>query len=160
MSDPTPEKGGVVCAIDVNDYDQNTIDLAATYASHFGVDVDLLHVTLIPDPGTAAWPAYVGSPDLLIRDSRKLQQVDTQVPDVELRCHQMSGLPAQEILEFIDRNPPRLLVMGTHGRQGIARIFGSVATKVMRHATCPVLMLKQLSERSIPTKHPAAGVDG
>ncbi len=159
MTDPTPEQGGVICAIDVNDYDQNTIDLAATYARHFGLDVDLLHVTLIPDPGTAAWPAYVGSPNLLIRDSRKLQQVATQVPNVELRCHQLSGLPAQEILEFVQRNPPRLLVLGTHGRSGMARIFGSVAAKVMRHASCPVMVLRKLSDHTIPVKNPAQGAD-
>ena len=146
----TGKSGGVICAIDVNDYDQSVIDLAATYAKHFGVAVDLLHVTVIPDPGTAAWPAYVGSPNLLIRDSRKLQQVTSGVPGVELNCHQLTGLPAQEILDFVKRNKPRLLVLGTHGRKGLARILGSVAAKVIRHADCPVLVLRQLTGKEAP----------
>jgi hypothetical protein len=36
-----------------------------------------------------------------------------------------------------------LIVMGTHGRSGLARLFmGSVAEKVLREASCPVLTVK------------------
>ena len=36
-----------------------------------------------------------------------------------------------------------LIVMGTHGRTGLAHMFlGSVAEKVIRHATCPVLVTR------------------
>ena len=159
MNETRKTKNNVICAIDVNDYDQNVIDLAATYARHFGVEVDLLHVTLIPDPGTAAWPAYVGSPNLLIRDSRKLAEVATKVPDVEVHCHQLSGLPAQEILEFAERNQPKLLVLGTHGRKGLARIFGSVAARVVRNAQCPVMVLRQLTEKETEIDNPLAEIE-
>jgi len=153
------KKNGVICAIDVNDFDQNVIELAATYARHFGVDVDLLHVTLIPDPSTAAWPAYVGSPNLLIRENQMLQKITTSVPEVEIHVHQLSGMPSQEILEFVERNEPRLLVLGTHGRTGLARVFGSVAAGVMRHAKCPVMVLRQLTDQENPVKEDLAEID-
>jgi nucleotide-binding universal stress UspA family protein len=36
-----------------------------------------------------------------------------------------------------------LIVLGTHGRTGLARLMmGSVAEKVMRGATCPVVTVK------------------
>jgi universal stress protein A len=149
MTEEIP-KNGIVCAIDVNEYDQSVVDLAATYAAHFGVDLDLLHVTMIPDPATAAWPAWVGSPNLLIRDHERLQLVRTGVAGVHIRRHQLSGLPAQEILEFADARQPRLLVLGTHGRHGLARLLGSVANTVLRHANCPVMILRQLSKKKTP----------
>ena len=36
-----------------------------------------------------------------------------------------------------------LIVMGTHGRSGVSRLFlGSVAEHVVRHATCPVVTVR------------------
>lgn len=137
------KKNGVICAIDVNDFDQDVIDLAAEFAGQFGVVLDLLHVTLFPDPANAAWPAYLGSPNEIIRDNRRLREIGTVVEGVEVRHHHLSGLPVEKILEFAERNEPRLLVLGTHGRQGIQRIFGSVASKVLRMADCPVMVLRQ-----------------
>ena len=59
-------ENGVICAIDVNNYDQDVVDLAASFAKQFEVDLDLLHITLFPDPSNAAWPGYLGSPNTMI----------------------------------------------------------------------------------------------
>jgi len=137
------KENGVICAIDVNDYDQDVIDLAAEFAKQFDVDLDLLHVSLFPDPNNAAWPAYLGSPNAIIEDNRRLRKVKCNVEGVEVHPHHLSGIPTEKLLEFVNRNKPRLLVMGTHGRSGLKRIFGSVASKVLRHANCPVMVLRQ-----------------
>ena len=71
------EPGGVICAVDVSDFDQAVIDLAAMFAKQANLDLDLLHVTLFPDPVNAAWPAYVGSPDQMIQDQFQLQDQST-----------------------------------------------------------------------------------
>ena len=148
------QKQNVICAIDVNDFDQDVIDLAAKFADHFGVGLDILHVSLFPDPTVAAWPGYLGSPNVVIQDNRRLRKVTTQVAGVELYRHHLSGMPATKILEFVQRNEPQLLVLGTHGRRGLGRILGSVASKVMREATCPVMILRQRrkSDREIESQ--------
>jgi nucleotide-binding universal stress UspA family protein len=47
---------------------------------------------------------------------------------------------ADIILDYAQNNDVDLIVLSTHGRSGIARwSFGSVADKVVRHATVPVL---------------------
>ncbi|HUV12095.1 MAG TPA: universal stress protein [Acidobacteriota bacterium] len=47
---------------------------------------------------------------------------------------------ASGILEFADDHEIDMVVMGTHGRSALAQFFlGSVAEKVVRHASCPVL---------------------
>ena len=53
------------------------------------------------------------------------------------------GLPAPEIVEAALREQADLIVMGTHGRRGAARlILGSVATSVIALAPCPVLTIR------------------
>ena len=53
------------------------------------------------------------------------------------------GEAATEILATIEELRPRLVVMGTHGRSGLARLaFGSVAERVVRQSEAPVLTVR------------------
>jgi nucleotide-binding universal stress UspA family protein len=53
------------------------------------------------------------------------------------------GDPAAEIVRIAAEIEADLVVMGTHGRTGLARMFmGSVAEAVLRTSTCPVLTLR------------------
>jgi len=53
----------------------------------------------------------------------------------------MTGSPADVIVEMSERYD--ILVMGTHGRSGLALLrLGSVAEKVIRHSRCPVMVVK------------------
>jgi nucleotide-binding universal stress UspA family protein len=50
------------------------------------------------------------------------------------------GWAADAIMGYADQNGVDLIIMSTHGRAGIGRWFmGSVADRVVRHATVPVL---------------------
>ena len=136
-------ENGVVCAIDVNDYDQDVVDSAAFFAQQFGTALELVHVTLFPDPMNAAWPAYLGSPDTLIQNHDRLQNVKTNVAGVQICLHHLSGNPSKQILELVDRIKPQLLVLGTHGRTGLTRVIGSVSSNILRHSSVPVMVLRQ-----------------
>ena len=60
---------------------------------------------------------------------------------VELRV--LVGHPFERILETAIREQVALIVLGTHGRTGLAHaIMGSVAERVVRLAPCPVLTVK------------------
>jgi nucleotide-binding universal stress UspA family protein len=60
---------------------------------------------------------------------------------VELRV--LVGHPFERILETAVREQVALIVLGTHGRTGLAHaIMGSVAERVVRLASCPVLTVK------------------
>jgi nucleotide-binding universal stress UspA family protein len=53
------------------------------------------------------------------------------------------GAPADEIVDYASERDIDLIVMGTHGRQGVARMLvGSVAEKVVRRAPCSVLSVR------------------
>lgn len=53
------------------------------------------------------------------------------------------GIAVDEILTFADAQKVDLIVLGTHGRSGLARLFlGSVAEGVLRRAKVPVLVVR------------------
>jgi nucleotide-binding universal stress UspA family protein len=54
------------------------------------------------------------------------------------------GVPHEEIVRCAREQAADLIVMGTHGRRGVAHLLlGSVAEKVVRTAPCPVLTIRQ-----------------
>ena len=53
--------------------------------------------------------------------------------------------PYKGIVNFLNSNSMDLIVMGTHGRSGIKKaLLGSVASGVVEHANCPVLIIKKM----------------
>ncbi|WP_226042132.1 universal stress protein [Natrinema sp. DC36] len=66
---------------------------------------------------------------------------DERGTDVETRTR--LGTPAQEIREYAERDPVDHVVIGSHGRSGVARILlGSVAEVVVRHSPVPVTVVR------------------
>jgi nucleotide-binding universal stress UspA family protein len=59
------------------------------------------------------------------------------------------GMPADEIVESAKAERAQLIAMTTHGRSGLRRaVFGSVAERVLRGASVPVLMIRMPAPRS------------
>jgi nucleotide-binding universal stress UspA family protein len=54
----------------------------------------------------------------------------------------VTGSPAAALCEYVDSHPVDLVVMTTHGRGGLSRLWlGSVADRMLRRVTTPVLLL-------------------
>lgn len=59
---------------------------------------------------------------------------------IPARSVMVRGEPANEILNYAQKNKVDLIVMSTHGQSGVGRWwFGNVADRVVRHSTVPVL---------------------
>jgi nucleotide-binding universal stress UspA family protein len=62
-----------------------------------------------------------------------------------------SGVAVDEILTVAAEEGCDLIVIGTHGRGGLSRFFlGSVADRVVRLATCPVMTVRLTPGESRP----------
>jgi len=60
-----------------------------------------------------------------------------------------TGSPAQEIIAIAKKLPADMIVVSTHGRTGLKHaLLGSVTERVVRHAPCPVLVVRE-QERDI-----------
>jgi nucleotide-binding universal stress UspA family protein len=61
-----------------------------------------------------------------------------------LRLARITDLsPAAAITAYAEEHHVDLVLMGTHGRRGVAHLFlGSVAERVVREAPCPVLVVR------------------
>lgn len=62
---------------------------------------------------------------------------------VRARALLLKGAPHEAIVRAARGHRADMIVMGTHGRTGVARFFvGSVAARVVAAATCPVLTVR------------------
>lgn len=62
---------------------------------------------------------------------------------IDVRTAILQGDPASEIVDYAAANHEDIIVMSTHGRSGIQRwVYGSVADRVLRSATSPVLLVR------------------
>lgn len=155
----------------------STSDLAVKYAveiaARHGASLLLLHV--LEDPShTAVYPdAYFAELPTLRKDmrdeaERRLRELAAwcRTLDVDAAIDVVDGRPPQAIAREAAHRGTDLIVMGTHGRSGIAHlVLGSVAERVVRSAPCPVLTVRDTarvadaiaaeSETRLPAPFPA-----
>jgi nucleotide-binding universal stress UspA family protein len=86
--------------------------------------------------------------------------VESEQPNAfTLFVHARIGAPSDEILALAAEAKADVIVVGTHGRTGVQRLLlGSVAEKVLRHAPCPVMVVRPKryeEEAEAPSLEPA-----
>ena len=136
-------------------------DAALTYArllaGKFGASLHLLHVFESP------FVAGGVGPEVFVDDSPAVQAELLEEAKNRLRhrvtpadqeqygatTEIISGHSARAILDYATDRKMDLIVMGTHGRSGMAHLLmGSVAEKVVRGAPCPVLTVRRAPVRA------------
>jgi nucleotide-binding universal stress UspA family protein len=82
------------------------------------------------------------------RDGKRvMDKIAAEFPLLPAKEFIRVGKPTHEILHVAKEWAADVIVMGTHGRGGTTRVLlGSVAEEVMRHADCPVLVVRGKAE--------------
>jgi universal stress protein A len=165
---PLLDFGRILCPVDLSSSSLEALKLAVKMTQASGATLYLLHVIdnpfdeLYMSSITQADPALLGlykSEPLkrarIVRATEDhsevlLKQFSNEsvgaLPKVRYRIE--SGNPFEAILDTAETTRADLIVLATHGRTGIKRlIIGSVAEKVVRHAPCPVLIVKPWAAR-------------
>ncbi|HKE82716.1 MAG TPA: universal stress protein [Vicinamibacterales bacterium] len=138
----------ILVATDFSAPSAAALALANTLAERFGASLHLLHV--LEDPyvtGAFAADIYAPPPPGLREAWMKSAQasIDALLTPQEKTAFNATtnvvfGPTAATIVERAAALGADLIVMGTHGRGGVAHLLmGSVAERVVRTATCPVL---------------------
>ena len=123
--------------------------IARNEAKAHGSKLLLLHVIQLPSQfhADAAIVPDGGAP-ISLREYA-VKQAEAHLEDLSARLAKDGvaaqtflriGSPVDEILTFVTENGVDLIIMGTHGRSGVAKMLaGSVAERIVRSSDIPVL---------------------
>jgi len=145
----------LICPIDFSDASRGALSHAAAIADHFGADITVLTVV---DPFVAAISAAEPTTTTVERETEQALKrfcEDTlahMAPGPRgLRLRYAIGTPALEILREAHESNADLIVMSSHGRQGIRKmVFGSTTERVLRETHVPVLITPASRTTALP----------
>ncbi len=136
------------------DFSENAnyaIEYATSLARQFSASIICLHVIepVLPSVGYTGLTEPLPMPDL----SEQLENSAAEELPKFVGCKAFSNLVVEEVIAHGDASTEivrvakdrgvDLIVIASHGRTGLGRIlFGSTAESVVRHASCPVLVVK------------------
>lgn len=136
----------ILVPIDFSPHSDAAIDAALSLAKHYDASLTLVHVF---EPIALAMPEGSGfyASAQLADAAREIDKTLNQKRDAvsakagkAVEALQRSGSPPREIVDFAKSHSFDLIVVGTHGRTGVAHmLIGSVAERVVRSAPCAVL---------------------
>jgi len=109
-------------------------------ARRYGGTIHALYV--IDDDVRSLVEGVTGRDRLREQGQRAVERVETMATahGVEAVTELREGDPAETILTYADDIDADAIVAGTHGRSGLERrVIGSVAERLVRHATCPIM---------------------
>ncbi len=137
----------ILCAVDFSRGSHVAMLAAAELAAKVGAKLTVAHAYQLPSAAT------YGLPD----DPRALQVIADNVESAlatwkaevqrvgvkEVEVTALLGAAWDSIVSAASHRGCDLIVVGTHGRTGLAHVLlGSVAEKIVRHAKCPVLVVR------------------
>jgi type II secretory ATPase GspE/PulE/Tfp pilus assembly ATPase PilB-like protein/nucleotide-binding universal stress UspA family protein len=131
----------ILVPCDFSRFSDAAIQRACDLAMTLDAGLHLLHVV--------AEPGFLGTAEPQedrLRHARERLEQQLQPHVVVQLCVEravVAGAPHREICRYAKEHDIDLIVMGTHGRTGLAHVaIGSVAEKVLRGAPCPVLIVR------------------
>lgn len=170
---PQIEKGSnkVLIPVDFSSYSLKACEFGFNFAHNIGAEVVLLHVYFTPIYATSLPYGDVFNYQLndeenvknilhkvhadlnSLSDKVKEKVVSGEFPNVKYTCVLREGIPEEEVLRYAKEYCPRIIVMGTRGKnQKDIDLIGSVTAEVIERSRVPVLAIpektpfKQFSE--------------
>jgi nucleotide-binding universal stress UspA family protein len=150
----------IVVPIDFSETSVQALPYAVAFAEKFGAEIILLHVVELFEPlqdheeglgEMAEWDRE----DLVESCLTRLRQ--EVLAGRHVRTGVRHGVPFQEITRAATSLAADLIIMTTQGHTGLKHVFlGSTAERVVRHADCPVLVVRdeaRIAGGKRPSKH-------
>ncbi|MGH7660606.1 MAG: universal stress protein [Vulcanimicrobiaceae bacterium] len=138
----------ILAAVDESPQAAAALDLAIELARAVGASLTVVHAM---DPSLIATAGADGAGNVLEIEMDELQTAGKELLEtaaarvraagVDVTTILRDGLPAATILDTARHSDCDVIVLGTHGRHGVARVFlGSCAESVLRDSPVPVLI--------------------
>jgi nucleotide-binding universal stress UspA family protein len=147
----------VLVPVDFSTESHRALAYAREFVKRLRAELLILHV--VDQTYLAGTPElYVANPELAkLLDEQwrscnaQLQHAAAHLRKEGLRVRSLinRGAPAPVIVDTAKRTATDLIIMATHGRTGVAHaLIGSVAEKVVRTASCPVLTVRHAARKA------------
>lgn len=138
----------ILAAVDFSEATPPVAAFACSLAAQFEAELLVLFVS----PALKRYRIFEVSPEdidffansILYDAEEKMREcLQTHFLDAPAEGRVAQGYPSETILNVAHAENADLIVMGTHGRQGVNRVvFGSVADKVVKAAAVPVVTIR------------------
>jgi nucleotide-binding universal stress UspA family protein len=139
----------ILAPTDFSEYSKTAVASALELAKKFGAKLTILHVVEPPPyPIEGYVPPNLSTTfleDLERQASQDLAQVvpEAEAANVEVARLVTVGTPYRRIIDTAEAQQVDLIVMATAGRTGFSHLLlGSIAERVVRTASCPVLTIR------------------
>ncbi len=136
----------ILTAVDFGDHSAKVLQHAQAMAQLCEAELTVLHVV--------NYSLYTDVDNLIaLADDLESKLVDAAAKQLHdlleqealtsgVRTSIVSGRPRVEIVHIAEREKADLIVLGAHGRHGLAGLFGSTASHVLTQAACNVLVVR------------------
>lgn len=137
----------LLVAVDGSKPSVKAFELALELAKAFSSTLTILSVApirIVPSANLTALPVMHKTDVAIHRDLlENFRQQAKEQGIIHIETALLDGFVAEEILNYLDEHAFDLVLMGARGLSGTARFFlGSVSDAVVRHAKCPVLVVR------------------
>lgn len=139
----------ILVASDFSQYSAMALKKATELATPFNAKITLIHVAEVlsaevyPTLGELSIPVLADNPEFEQKQQQRLKkELDESISNLDfsnIKTLVETGHPVDTILEYALTHNVDLIVMGSHGRRGLARLLGSSTNGVINHASCDVL---------------------
>jgi universal stress protein A len=132
----------ILVPVDFSECSKKALQYAIPFAEQFGAELILLHLVQRYPQLTDALPVPLESVE---DDEKDLEALRATIGgSVRSRAVVHMGDPRIGIIDAAEEFDIDLIIISTHGRMGLDRmLLGSTAEKVVRHAVCPVLIVRE-----------------
>jgi len=134
----------ILVPVDFTDVSRRAVDYARAIARRHESSLVLAHVVEELSPHTQPEVVWFEQLSVLKPAEEQLQEWGRELESagVPTRTEFLTGAIQEEVLNTADKEASDLIVLGTHGREGIQRLFfGSDAEGLYRHAKCPIFVV-------------------
>ena len=135
----------IMLAVDLTEESNAVAARAVALANSYGAELHLVHVI---EPLSLAYGGDVPM-DLSAVQEQIQEQAKSHLKDFGSRLdidpakqHLIFGRPESEIHRVAEEEGADLIVVGSHGRHGLALLLGSTANGVLHGASCDVLAVR------------------
>ncbi len=136
----------ILCPIDFSPPSRNALRYANEFAKAMNAKITVMHV-IQPQPIAADVNVPYIPPEVEMEQAAKddMAHLVREIVSEGVLVEQVLafGLPSDCVIAQAKKENADVIILGTHGRSGISRLLmGSTAESVIRHAACPVLVVK------------------